>query len=67
MNEQLTAEQKQEIQRTLTENNIALSDAQLANEQANTQAYQNLQKARQQALQGTLSVASSIAGSMASI
>lgn len=67
MNEQLTAEQKQEIQRTLTENNIALSDAQLANEQANTQAYQNLQKARQKALQGTLSVASSIAGSMASI
>lgn len=67
MNEQLTAEQKQEIQRTLTENNMALSDAQLANEQANTQAYQNLQKARQQALQGTLSVASSIAGSMASI
>lgn len=67
MNEQLTAEQKEEIQRTLTENNIALSDAQLANEQANTQAYQNLQKARQQALQGTLSVASSIAGSMASI
>ncbi len=67
MNEQLTAEQKEEIQRTLTENNMALSDAQLANEQANTQAYQNLQKARQQALQGTLSVASSIAGSMASI
>lgn len=67
MNEQLTAEQKEEIQRTLTENNIALSDAQLANEQANTQAYQNLQKARQQALQSTLSVASSIAGSMASI
>lgn len=67
MNEQLTAEQKEEIQRTLTENNMALSDAQLANEQANTQAYQNLQKARQQALQSTLSVASSIAGSMASI
>lgn len=67
MNEQLTAEQKEEIQRTLTENNMALSDAQLANEQANTQAYQNLQKARQQALQGTLSVASSVAGSMASI
>lgn len=67
MNEQLTAEQKEEIQRTLTENNMALSDAQLANEQANTQAYQNLQKARQQALQGTLSVASSIAGSMESI
>lgn len=67
MNEQLTAEQKEEIQRTLTENNMALSDAQLANEQANTQAYQNLQQARQQALQGTLSVASSIAGSMASI
>ena len=67
MNEQLTAEQRAEIQRTLAENNIALSDAQLANEQANTQAYQNLQKARQQALQGTLSVASNIAGSMASI
>ena len=67
MNEQLTAEQRAEIQRTLAENNIALSDAQLANEQANTQAYQNLQNARQQALQGTLSVASNIAGSMASI
>lgn len=67
MNEQLTAEQKEEIQRTLTENNMALSDAQLANEQANTQAYQHLQQARQQALQGTLSVASSVAGSMASI
>lgn len=67
MNEQLTAEQKEEIQRTLTENNMALSDAQLANEQANTQAYQHLQQARQQALQGTLSVASSVAGSMATI
>lgn len=67
MNEQLTAEQRAEIQRTLAENNMALSDAQLANEQANTQAYQNLQNARQQALQGTLSVASNIAGSMASI
>lgn len=67
MNEQLTAERRAEIQRTLAENNMALSDAQLANEQANTQAYQNLQNARQRALQGTLSVASSIAGNMASI
>ena len=67
MNEQLTAERRAEIQRTLAENNMALSDAQLANEQANTQAYQNLQNARQRALQGTLSVASNIAGSMANI
>lgn len=66
-NEQLSADRRLEIERILDENKRALSDAEIKNEQANTQAYQHLQKARQQALQGTLSVASSVAGSMASI
>lgn len=66
-NEQLSADRRLEIERILDENKRALSDAEIKNEQANTQAYQHLQKARQQALRGTLSVASSVAGSMASI
>lgn len=66
-NSELTADKRLEIERMLAENEMALSDAKLANEEANLKAYQNVQNARQEALQATLSVASNIAGSMASI
>ena len=66
-NEQLTADQKFEIQRTLKENEIALSDAAIKNELDNAKAYDNVQAKKRQALQATLSVASSVAGSIASI
>ena len=66
-NTQLTADQRLEIERTLAENEMALSDAKLNNEEANLNAYIKIQNSRQQALQSTMSVASNIAGSMATI
>lgn len=66
-NTQLTADQRLEIERTLAENEMALSDAKLNNEEANLNAYIKIQNARQQSLQSTLSVMSNIAGSMATI
>lgn len=65
--ESLTADRKLEIERTLRENQMALSDAALQKEKQNIAAYKNLQDAKNQALQSTLSVASNIAGSMAQI
>lgn len=65
-NDQLTADQRLEIERTLRENKIALSDAELKNEQDNAKAYDDVQSKKRQALQATLSVASSVAGSIAS-
>lgn len=67
LNEQLNAEQRQEIQTTLKENEMALSDAALAKETANTEAYNKLQTSRQQALTATMSVASSLSGSLANV
>ena len=63
----LTADRKLEIERTLRENQMALSDAALEKEKKNISAYKNLQDAKNRALQSTLSVASNIAGSMAQI
>lgn len=66
-NEQLTADQREQIERTLRENEMALSDAALANERANEKAYDELQQKKQQALNATIEVASTAAGAMASI
>lgn len=66
-NSKLTADQRLEIERTLRENEIALSDAAIKNELDNAKAYDNVQAKKRQALQSTLSVASSVAGSLASI
>lgn len=66
-NSELTADQRLEIERTLKENLIALSDAEITNEKANAKAYDDVQSKKRQALQATLSVASSVAGSIASI
>lgn len=65
--ESLNADRKLEIERTLRENQMALSDAALQREKQNIAAYKSLQDAKNQALQSTLSVASNIAGSMAQI
>lgn len=56
-----------EILRRLKENKIALSDAWLAKEEANTEAYEEDQEDRRASLQRTLSVASSISGALASL
>lgn len=66
-NSKLTADQRLEIERTLRENEIALSDAAIKNELDNAKAYDDVQAKKRQALQSTLSVASSVAGSLASI
>lgn len=66
-NSKLTADQRLEIERTLRENEIALSDAAIKNELDNAKAYDDVQAKKRQALQATLSVASSVAGSLASI
>lgn len=66
-NSKLTADQRLEIERTLRENEIALSDAAIKNELDNAKAYDNVQAKKRQALQSTLSVASSVASSLASI
>lgn len=66
-NSKLTADQRLEIERTLRENEIALSDAAIKNELDNVKAYDDVQAKKRQALQATLSVASSVAGSLASI
>lgn len=66
-NSKLTADQRLEIERTLRENEIALSDAVIKNELDNAKAYDDVQAKKRQALQSTLSVASSVAGSLASI
>lgn len=65
--ENLSADQRMEIQRTLTENMMALSDAQLQNEQANLQAYLDAQEKRRQALNGVLDVTSTLTGALASM
>ena len=65
--EGITADRKLEIERTLRENEMALSDAALKNEADNISAYKSLQDKKNQALQGTLSVASDIFGAMATI
>lgn len=66
-NSQLTADQRLEIERTLKENEIALSDAAIKNEQDNAKAYDDVQAKKRQALQSTLSVASNVMSSLASI
>lgn len=66
-NSKLTADQRLEIERTLRENEIALSDAAIKNELDNAKAYDDVQAKKRQALQSTLSVASSVAASLASI
>lgn len=65
--EAISADERLTIERELASNMIALSDATLAKDKANTNARIALEKAKQQALQATLSVGSSIAGSMAQI
>lgn len=66
-NEQLTADQRYEIELQLQENEMALSDATLDNEQANLEAYKKLQEAKQKALTSTIEVASSLTGTMATL
>ena len=66
-NSQLTADQRLEIERTLKENEIALSDAAIKNEQDNAKAYDDVQAKKRLALQSTLSVASNVMSSLASI
>lgn len=63
----LSADQRLEIERTLIENEIALSDARQANEEANLQAYLEAQEKRRQALNGVLEVTSTLTGSLANI
>lgn len=63
----ITEDQKFEIERTIAENEMALSDAVADNEQKNLEAYKRVQEAKQQALTATLDVASSVFGSMATL
>lgn len=65
--EGLSADQRLEIERTLTENQIALSDARQQNEEANLQAYLEAQEKRRQALNGILDVTSTMTGALANI
>lgn len=63
----LDADKRFEIERTLAENEMALSDAKLDNEQANLQAYLDVQEKRKAALDGVLEVASTSMNAMANI
>lgn len=65
--EGITADRRLEIERTLRENEMALSDAAIKNEADNINAYRSLQEKKNQALQASLSVASDIFNSMAEI
>lgn len=65
--EGITAERREEIERTLRENQMALSDAYIKNEADNIAAYQSLQEKKNNALQSSLSVASEIFSAMAQI
>lgn len=65
--EGITADRRLEIERTLRENEMALSDAAIKNEADNINAYRSLQEKKNIALQNSLSVASDIFGSMAQI
>lgn len=65
--EGITADRRLEIERTLRENEMALSDAAIKNEADNIAAYRSLQEKKNIALQNSLSVASDIFGSMAEI
>lgn len=72
MNQQLeiegiTAERRLEIESTLQENKMALSNAYIKNEADNIAAYQSLQEKKNKALQASLSVASDVFGTMAQI
>lgn len=67
LDEELTADRRLEIETTLRENQMALSDAALDKEEANTAAYNKLQASRQQALTSTMSVASSLSGALANV
>lgn len=64
---QAGSDEEYEILRRFTENEMALSDARLDNEEANTKAYKEYQEERRESLQRTLSVASSISGALASL
>lgn len=65
--EGITADRKLEIERTLRENQMALSDAAIKNEADNIAAYQSLQEKKNNAIQSTLSVASEVFSAMAQI
>lgn len=65
--EGLTADRRLEIERTLRENEMALSDAAIKNEADNIAAYRSLQEKKNAALQNSLSVASDIFGAMSQI
>lgn len=72
LNEQLNivgldADKRLEIERTLAENEMALSDAKIANEEANTQAFLDAQEKRREALISVLDVASTSLNAMSSI
>lgn len=66
-NEQLTADERFNIERTLVENKIALDDALNENYEANNEAFIQMQEKRQQALNATLSVSSNLFGAMATM
>ena len=66
-NEQLTADERFNIERTLVENKIALDDALNENYEANNEAFISMQQKRQQALNATLSVSSNLFGAMATM
>lgn len=65
--EGITADRRLEIERTLRENEMALSDAAIKNEADNIAAYQSLQEKKNNAIQSTLSVASEVFGAMTQI
>lgn len=65
--EGITADRRLEIERTLRENEMALSDAAIKNEADNIAAYRSLQEKKNSALQNSLSVASEVFGAMATI
>ena len=66
-NEQLTADERFNIERTLVENQIALDDALNENYEANNEAFISMQQKRQQALNATLQVGSNLFGAMATM
>lgn len=66
-NDQLTADERFNIERTLVENKIALDDALNENYEANNEAFISMQEKRQQALNATLSVSSNLFGAMANM
>lgn len=65
-NSQLTADEKLNIERKLSENTKALQDAELQRDQDNTQAAIDMQRKKLQAFQATAQVTSSVLGSLGS-